>query len=164
MKRLTITLCLSITLAIGCFGVGWSDFWQYKRGQDAFENGDYETAFKEWMPLAISGIKDKYVARAQNDLGVMYHNIKDHKTATKWFTLSAEQGYEEAMYWLGLKHEHGLGVLKDIVSAHMWYNLGALNGMLDWERDRLTQFMTPSQLQEAQTLARECVKNNYKGC
>jgi len=31
-------------------------------------------------------------------------------------------------------------------------------------RDLVAKEMTPSQIQEAQRLARECVRKNYKGC
>ena len=31
-------------------------------------------------------------------------------------------------------------------------------------RDKITKLMTPSQIEKAQDLARECVKKNYKGC
>jgi len=50
MKRLIITLCLAINLALGSFGVGWSA--NFQKGMEAYDKGDYETALKEWIPLA----------------------------------------------------------------------------------------------------------------
>ena len=53
-----------------------------------------------------------------------------------------------------------------MVYAYMWVNLASLNGfeMAEEINEQLTEIMTPSQIQEAQKLARECVKKNYKGC
>ena len=64
MKRLAITLCLAISLAIGSFGMGWSG--DFQKGADAYEKGDYATAFRELKPLADQGD-----ASAQHNLGVM---------------------------------------------------------------------------------------------
>ena len=65
MKRLIITLCLAINLALGSFGVGWSA--NFQKGMEAYKNGDYATALKEWKPLAEAGDTD-----AQYNLGIMY--------------------------------------------------------------------------------------------
>ena len=48
----------------------------------------------------------------------------------------------------------------------MWGNLGASNGNENGGklRDAVTKAMTPSQLEKAQDLARECVRKKYKGC
>jgi len=63
----------------------------YQEGLDAYERGDYETALKEWRPLAKQGDAD-----AQYSLGVMYHKgqgvPQDYQEAVRWFRLAAEQG------------------------------------------------------------------------
>jgi TPR repeat protein len=41
----------------------------FQTGKDAYDRGDYETAFKEWQPLADQGD-----ARAQYRLGAIYHD------------------------------------------------------------------------------------------
>jgi hypothetical protein len=48
----------------------------------------------------------------------------------------------------------------------MWFNIAASSGdeTAAGMRDRLAEIMTPSQLEKAQDLARECVRKNYKGC
>ena len=48
----------------------------------------------------------------------------------------------------------------------MWFNLAEENGDKEAgeERDKLNKTLSQSQIQEAQRLARECVKKNYKGC
>ncbi len=48
----------------------------------------------------------------------------------------------------------------------MWWNISGSSGhkIAREQRDKLAKQMTPSQIEEAQRLARECVKKNYKGC
>ena len=48
----------------------------------------------------------------------------------------------------------------------MWYNISASNGdeVGGKNRDIIAKQMTPSQIEKAQDLARECVAKNYKGC
>ena len=91
---------------------------------------------------------------------------QDYQTALKWYTLAAEQGYAMAQGNLGFMYAFGKGVLKDYVYALMWGNIAAMNGSeLGGElRDDFEKQMTPSQLEKAQDLARECVAKNYKGC
>tara|TARA_B100000989_G_C19333240_1_gene381745 strand:- start:304 stop:450 length:147 start_codon:yes stop_codon:yes gene_type:complete len=48
----------------------------------------------------------------------------------------------------------------------MWKNLASSNG-IETAREHLKiieEKMTLNQIEEAQRLARECVKKNYKGC
>jgi hypothetical protein len=50
----------------------------------------------------------------------------------------------------------------------MWFNIATMNGypLGTSFRDELEKdwIMTPSQIAEAQKLARECVSKKYKGC
>jgi TPR repeat protein len=56
----------------------------------------------------------------------MYWNDIGHKDAKKWLCRSADSGYAEAQYRLGLLYENGCeGVPKDRVMAFMWYRLSA---------------------------------------
>jgi len=63
-------------------------------------------------------------------------------------------------------YDKGQGVLRDYVRALMWGNLGASNWIKNGAemRDDVAKRMTPSQLETAQKLARECVRKKYKGC
>ena len=137
----------------------------FAKGSAAYESGDYATALKEWTPLAEQGDAD-----AQFNLGVMYNNgkgvIQDYKTAVKWYTLSAEQGDVMAQKNLSINFALGRGVIEDNVYAHMWANIARSNGNESAQEvlDILVKRMTPSQVEKAQDLARECVKKNYKGC
>ncbi len=48
----------------------------------------------------------------------------------------------------------------------MWASIASSNGFDNSKGmlEALNKEMTPSQIQEAQGLARECLKKNYKGC
>ena len=126
---------------------------------------DSKTAVKWYTLSAEQGLKE-----AQNNLGEMYRDGKgvpqDYKSAVKWYTLSAEQGYADAQLNLGVMYALGQGVIDDKVYAHMWSNIASSNGIEQAKENReyLTKKMTPSQILEAQKLARECVKKSYKGC
>ena len=120
----------------------------------------------KWYRLAA----EQGDARAQADLGVMYRYgngvMQDDKEAVKWYRLSAEQGDAMAQVNLGNMHRKGEGVLQDKVYAHMWYNIAAFNGdeFAKGNRDIIVKQMTPSQIAEAQKLARECVTKDYNEC
>ena len=137
----------------------------FAKGWAAAQSGDYATALKEWMPLAEQGD-----AVAQYNLGIMYDNgrgvIQDYKTAAEWYTRSAEQGHADAQHNLAVSFALGEGVIEDKVYAHMWANIARSNGNENASKvlDILVKEMTPSQIEKAQDLARECVKKNYKGC
>ena len=67
----------------------------YQAGVDAYDRGDYETALKEFLPLAEQG-----PALAQFNLGFMYGQgegvPKDYVLAHMWLNLAAAQGFEKA--------------------------------------------------------------------
>ena len=156
---------ISLTLAILLGGVGTSWGADYEKGLAAANSGDFETALREMKPLAEMGH-----AGAQFNLGLMYANgygvPLDNKTAVKWYTLAAEQGHAKAQSTLGVMYYNGEGVSQDNVYAHMWWNIAASSGVKDaiGNRDIIAKRMTPSQLEKAQDLARECVRKQYKGC
>ena len=137
----------------------------YLFGLTAYHAGDYETAFREWKPVAEQGD-----GRAQFNLGLMYDNgkgvLQDYKEAVKWYTKAAEQGHANAQGNLGGMYGNGDGVIQDNVYSHMWLNIASSNGSEHARdnRDIVAERMTPAQLAEAQKLARECVKRDYKNC
>jgi len=67
----------------------------YQAGLDAYNQGDYATAVKEWRPLAEQGYAD-----AQYNLGFMYDNgqgvPQDYVQAHMWYNLAAAQNQERA--------------------------------------------------------------------
>ena len=135
-----------------------------------YDNGwgvpqDYKVAVY-WYRLAV----EQGYAIAQYNLGLMYEKGKgvpqDDKEAVRWYRLAAEQGNGSAQFNLGVMYNEGKGVPLDKVYAYMWFNIVAANGDKDAEeeRNKLNNTLSQSQVQEAQTLSRECVKKNYKGC
>ena len=126
---------------------------------------DYKVALK-WYTLAA----EQSNAVAQYNLGIMYSFglgvVPNYKKALKWYNLSSEQGNTFAQYNLGRLYYLGNGVRENMVYAHMWVNLASSNEfeMAKQLMELITELMTPSQIEEAERLARECVKKNYKGC
>lgn len=135
----------------------------FKAGMDAYKDGDYATALKEWEPLANEGN-----ASAQTNMGVLYqhgHGVaEDRQEAMRWYRLAAEQGNITAQYNLGLMYHHGVGVPQDDVQAHMWCSLSAAGGHTRARecRDKVTKRMTPAQLAEAKRLTREWKPKNRR--
>ncbi len=68
----------------------------YQEGLDAYERGDYDTALKEFRPLAEQGDP-----LAQSYLGGMYAEgeglPKDYVLAHMWMNLAAAKGVQEAV-------------------------------------------------------------------
>ena len=157
-----ITLILATVLSLAFTQVTAQDF---NKGSEAYMAGDYATALKEWKPLAEQGN-----ANAQYNLGIMYDIgngvLQDFAEAAKWWLLSAEQGHAQAQRNLGLMYELGTGVLQDNVTAHMWLNIASANGneQAGFFRNKLGALMTGSDISKATTMAKECMKNDYKKC
>jgi len=126
---------------------------------------DYKEAVK-WYRLSA----ERGDASAQYNLGNMYKNgdgaPQDYKEAVKWYRLAAEQGYAMAQTNFGFMYDNGQGVLQDNATAHMWYNIGAANGneLGGTNRDKIAKRMTPAAIEEAQTMARECINSGYTKC
>ncbi len=70
-----------------------------------------------------------------------------------------------------MMYEAGKVVTQDFVLAHMWYDIATIDepsftqfGASD-RRDVLAALsMTPAQIEEAQSLARKCVEQEYRDC
>lgn len=99
----------------------------FKAGGDAYKKGDYETAAKEFLPLA-----EKNDHRAMYALGSMYaagHGVpQDYSEALKWFSKAAKFGRPDAQYKIGLMYDEGKGVSQDDKKAINWYGKAAKQG------------------------------------
>ena len=99
-------------------------------------------------------------ARAQVGLGVLYQKglgvPKDYQLAFKWYRRAAVQRQANAQFTVGLSYASGKGVSQDFVLAYKWVHLAAAQGVKGARvyRDILAKEMTPSQIQEAQRLAK----------
>ena len=135
----------------------------YKRGRGV--EIDYEQAAKWFRKAAKKGNVD-----AQVNLGFFYTLGKgverDYEQAVKWHRKAAEQGVAHSQSALGRFYFHGDGVSKNYTYAYMWFSISADNdySRATEERSEVAEQMTPEQLAEAQKLARECVRKEYKDC
>jgi TPR repeat protein len=84
---------------------------------------------------------------------------QDNAEAFGWYSKAADQGDAAAQYDLGLLYEEGQGVVKDYVQAHAWFFLAARQAdskaLYAAARDRVASKMDPTQIAEAQRLARD---------
>jgi TPR repeat protein len=89
---------------------------------------------------------------------------QDHDQAAKWYRLAADQGGAQASYNLGLAYAKGEGVSQDNITAHMYFNLAAARfpasesqnrSQAIKNRDLVASKMTPAEVAQAQTSARE---------
>jgi TPR repeat protein len=117
---------------------------------------DAQEAIRWYTKAAEAG-----VAGARVNLGNMYYKgegvPQDYRQAREWYEKAAAQSNAVAQAKIGIMYESGEGVPQDYVRAHLWYNLAAANGAENAVvlRDGIAKRMTPSQLAEAQRLARE---------
>jgi TPR repeat protein len=121
---------------------------------------DYAEAAKLFRKAADQGD-----AWGQVDLGVRYFLgqgvTQDYAEALKWYRKAANQGNSAAKQNLGISFAAGKGVAQDYVLAHMWYSLAALQSAGQEQKhlaeliDSLEAKMAPTQISEAQRLARE---------
>ena len=99
----------------------------FDKGLKAHDAGDYNTAVREWRPLAEQGNVE-----AQYNLGFLYYNgqglTQNSAEALKWYRLAAEQAHGDAQLNLGAMYRNGQGVPEDFVKAAKWYRLAAEQG------------------------------------
>ena len=159
MKKLLLMLVLMLTFT-GCVPET-----EYEKGLRAYRFGNYKTALNLLKPLAEAGHAD-----AQFQLGWMYHNgegvVQDDKEAVKWYRMTAEQGIAIAQNNLGAMYANGEGVQYDFNKAHMWYNIARSNGddLASENIEKLSRYMSQSDIAEAQEMARKCVDSGYQDC
>jgi uncharacterized protein len=149
----------------------------YQTGKGVTQNK--KTAVKWYKLAAVQGN-----ALARNNLKILQEKIAEQKssptiTAAKTPTppsgdfqkgldalIAGDFGTALREWNLGVMYAFGWGVLKDYVYAHMWGNIAVSIGGKDKGkvRDFVEKKMTPTQISDAQDLARECVRKKYKGC
>ncbi len=99
----------------------------YMKGQ---HNGIPNTAEGvRWLKIAADKNAGSISGRVQCDLATHYYMgigvPQDLQKAMYYYTLSANNGFGEAMYYLGLAYEEGEGVAYDISKAIDWYKKAA---------------------------------------
>ena len=100
---------------------------RYETGRMAFLFGQYEVAYKAWLPLAETGY-----AKAQASIGWIFHTgngvEKDLQTAAIWYRKAADQGHEIAQNNLGVFYEKGIAGSASTKKAAIWYQMAADQG------------------------------------
>jgi uncharacterized protein len=99
-------------------------------GEQAFEHGQYDTAFNELMPLA-----EERNPLAQYYVGLMYLGSLgvpgDSRAGLNWLTRAAEQGLTAAQLDLALLYERGQHVGQDYQRAADWMLAASQGGNPD---------------------------------
>ena len=125
MKNVHVLLMVSLLTCAGGVAIAQD----LDAGLKAAQAGDFQTALKEWKPLAA----DQGHAYAQYNLGWMYANGRgvpeDDAEAVRWYRLAADQGLAIAQLHLGLMYASGRGVVEDDAEAVRWYRLAADQGL-----------------------------------
>jgi uncharacterized protein len=94
---------------------------------------------------------------------------RNYKTAAEWCTKAAAQGSYIAMSQLGALYEQGLGVAMDLKSAYALYNETLesqdpyIQQMAQKDLDRISEKMSPQQINEAQSKSASVFEGNRKG-
>ena len=131
---------------------------KYEKGIKHYRPDDVAAAVRELKPLAEQGN-----AEAQFKLGSLYYQgwgvSQDYREAVKWLRKAAEQDHIFSQTTLGTVYADGVGgvVEKDYPQALMWFIFAAAKGDMEAMefRDTLANRMMPSQIAEAQKLARD---------
>ncbi len=143
VKRLAVAGVLVLAVS----GPAAADF---DEGVAALKRGDYETAYREILPLARKGHTEAFgiVLRhamamfrkaatqgdptAQHSVVILYYmgmgGPRDWREAAKWTREAAEQGHAGAQNNLGFMYNLGHGVKGDRAEALKWYRKAAEQG------------------------------------
>ncbi|MEX4148360.1 sel1 repeat family protein [Haemophilus influenzae] len=171
--KLTKTLLTTALFGASVFSfqsTAWADTLeqQFQQGLTAYEQSNYQTAFKLWLPMAEQGY-----AKAQFNLGVMYakgQGVKqDDFEAVKWFRKAAEQGYANAQAYLGLAYTEGRGVRQDYTEAVKWFRKAAEQGHANAQAILGFSYLLGKGVQVNKSLAKEwfgkaCDNGDQGGC
>ena len=111
----------------------------YHKARESYQQAEeekHDEAFQFLTEAAQKGMTD-----ACKLLGVVYMSgqyapwpEKDEKEALAWWRKAAEQGDEEAMFWVGQCYEDGIGASQDIEEAARWKQMAAAHGFVAEEQ------------------------------
>ena len=118
---------VSASLFLALFSVAGVAYADYYAGLSAYERGEFETAYDEWLPLAKTGHPESQYRVARlftNGYGVE----QDDAQAIAWYLRAAKHDYARAQNNLGWAYENGRGVEQDFAEAMRWYRKAANQG------------------------------------
>jgi uncharacterized protein len=142
-----------IALTVVLFAVTPPARADFAAGTQAYDGGDYKTAFAEWRPLANAGDMAAQVAIA--DLYRFGAGLRDPDMvkAAYWFRRAADQGDAIGQLNLGELYLIGEGVKQDVVTAYVWLSLASARGNR-WakaKRNELSVHLSRDQVSRALT-------------
>jgi TPR repeat protein len=122
-----------VAAAFSAAAPAWSG---YDEGVQAYSNGDFERAAREFMTLAKKG-----EAESQYMLGILYEEgqglPRDDVEAAFWYARAANQGFVDAYFALGQLFVHRKGDRQDRMAAHHWFSLAKEYGHRLGEQEML---------------------------
>ena len=146
------------------FGVRRDNAEAVKWYRKAAEQGQKEAQFSLGVMYYVGkqGYSESFLSEmsmplAERELFSLTSVPQDYAEAARWYRKAAEQGDPIAQQNLGYMYLYGQGVQQDYIHAYMWLNLSATqaaDGSAEL-RDKTAARMTPSQIAEAQRLARK---------
>ena len=119
MKSTVVRVVLGVSVVL--FALSFSaQARNYNDGFIAAESGNYQTALKQWGPLAEQGHPV-----AQFNLALLYHSGSgislDESKAVEWYKKSAKNGYYPAQEYMAVGYREGwFGLPKDNKKANYW--------------------------------------------
>ena len=137
--------------------------YDFKRISDLEDKGRKRLHF--WQFFAELGAIDAII-----NIGSMYYIgegvYQNYKSALIWYKRAAKLRDARALRKLGMMYNQGLGTTKNNIRSYMWFALSDLqnDNKAKININSVSKRMTPSEIAEAQKLARECVRKKYKGC
>jgi TPR repeat protein len=120
----------------------------------------------EWRRRAADqgDVTSQYVVGLAFELGQGV--IQDYAEALKWHLSAAAMQHPGSQLRLAVMYASGNAGTKDLKVAHMWANLSAASGdeAAVSFREVLAKNMTPSEIADAQMMARNCQQSGFKSC
>jgi TPR repeat protein len=120
----------AVILIISLFIVGTAIAGQLEDAKQAYDRGDYKTAYRLYKSLAERGSPI-----AQSNLGLLYYSSRgvsqDYAEAMKWFRKAANQGDAVGQYYIGLMYYNGKTVRQNYAEAMKWFRKAANQGDAD---------------------------------
>ncbi|MDO8289868.1 MAG: tetratricopeptide repeat protein [Parvibaculum sp.] len=100
---------------------------RFRQGVEAYDKGDFATAFKIWLPLA-----QQADLAAMRNVALMLREGKgtarDPKRALWFYEEAGSKGFTLAQINAAFMHMNGDGVTKNLEAAAFWFHTAALAG------------------------------------
>ena len=121
---------LIIVLIIVIFS--YPAFADYEAGKRAYDAGDYEAAYNEWLPLAEAGD-----ANTQHKIGYFYASgigvDIDLVMAQKWYLRAAKQGKASSQFSIAIILLQGKLSKRYIIQGYCWLTVSHMAGYIEAE-------------------------------